>query len=260
MKLDEYWSRTGIGESVSRTGWNLSRIISTAAKWFAYLFFISAAVNVLEFSQLSEAINSIWLWIPNVVAFIVVLAVGAIIADFVGRWMQRELPARGVVGGKFIGLAASGILYAIVLVVATTQLNIGQTVLNSVISALVWGLAAALAIGVGTGLAYGLREAIPSLIRGSTQIQPTLKPGQRVAFDGVAGTIRQAGAFNIVLRDDQGRTLIVPTKNIADRQIVIESGPSPEIQEDKEEMPRPKTAATTGSYTSIYKSRTTGTL
>jgi Conserved TM helix/Mechanosensitive ion channel len=233
MNLDEHWSRTGIGESIARAGWNLSRIISTAAKWFVYLFFISAAVNVLQFSQLSEAINSVWLWIPNVVAFIVVLAVGSVIADFAGRWMQRELPARGVVGGRFIGMAATGILYAIVLVVATTQLKIGEAVLNSVISALVWGLAAALAIGIGVGLAYGLREAIPSLIRGSTQIQPILRPGQRVTFDGLAGTIRQAGAFSIILRDDHGKTLIIPTKSIADRQIVIESGPSPDIEDDK---------------------------
>src|SRR5215212_2830426 len=62
MNLDRYWSRTGIGESVSRAGWNLTRIISVAARWFVYLFFISAAVNVLEFTQLSQAINDVWLW------------------------------------------------------------------------------------------------------------------------------------------------------------------------------------------------------
>src|ERR687889_553693 len=117
--------------------------------------------------------------------------------------IRFKIAARGVVGGKFIGLAATGILYAIVLVVATTQLRIGESILNSAISALVWGLAAALAIGMGIGLAYGLREAIRSLIRGSTRIQPTLRPGQRVSFDGVGGTVRQAGAFSIILKDDQ---------------------------------------------------------
>jgi hypothetical protein len=92
MNLDSYWSRTGIGESVSRAGWNLTRIISVAARWFVYLFFISAAVNVLEFTQLSQAINDVWLWIPNVAAFVIILVIGSLIADFVGKWMQRELP------------------------------------------------------------------------------------------------------------------------------------------------------------------------
>jgi hypothetical protein len=239
MNLDRYWSRTGIGESISRAGWNLTRIISVAARWFVYLFFISAAVNVLEFTQLSQAINNVWLWIPNVAAFIIILVIGSLIADFVGRWMQRELPARGVVGGKAIGLAATGILYAVVLVVATTQLRIGEAVLNSVISALIWGMAAAIAIGVGVGLAYGLRDAIPSLIRGSTQIQPTLKQGQRVTIGGTTtGTIQEAGSFSIILKDDQGKTVVIPTKNILDKEIVIESGPPPAIQEKAAEENR----------------------
>jgi Conserved TM helix/Mechanosensitive ion channel len=232
MNLDRYWSRTGIGESVSRAGWNLTRIISVAARWFVYLFFISAAVNVLEFAQLSQAINDVWLWIPNVVAFIIILVIGALIADFVGRWMQHELPARGVVGGKTIALIATGILYAIVLVVATTQLNIGEAILNSVISALIWGMAAALAVGVGIGLAYGLREAFPAMIRGTTQIQPTLKSGQRVTIGGATtGTVQEAGSFSVILKDDQGKTIVIPTKNILDKEIVIESGPAPATQE-----------------------------
>jgi hypothetical protein len=231
MNLDRYWSRTGIGESVSRAGWNLTRIISVAARWFVYLFFISAAVNVLEFTQLSEAINDVWLWIPNVVAFIIILVIGALIADFVGKWMQRELPARGVVGGKALGLIATGILYAIVLVVATTQLQIGEAILNSVISALIWGMAAAIAVGVGVGLAYGLREAFPAMIRGSTQIQPTLRKGQRVTIGTTKGTIQEAGSFSVILKDDQGRTIVIPTKNIADKEVIIESGPAPATQE-----------------------------
>jgi hypothetical protein len=248
MNLDRYWSRTGIGESVTRAGWNLTRIISVAARWFVYLFFISAAVNVLEFTQLSQAINDVWLWIPNVVAFIIILVIGALIADFVGRWMQRELPARGVVGGKAIALVATGILYAIVLVVATTQLQIGEAILNSVISALIWGMAAAIAIGVGVGLAYGLREAFPAMIRGTTQIQPTLKQGQRVTIGGVTtGTVQEAGSFSVILKNDQGKTIVIPTKNILDKEIVIESGPAPATQEKAVEENR---GAASGSSSS----------
>ncbi len=251
MNIDRYWSRTGIGESVTRAGWNLTRIISVAARWFVYLFFISAAVNVLEFTQLSQAINDVWLWIPNVVAFIIILVIGALIADFVGRWMQRELPTRGVVGGKAIALVATGILYAIVLVVATTQLQIGEAILNSVISALIWGMAAAIAIGVGVGLAYGLREAFPAMIRGTTQIQPTLKQGQRVTIGGVTtGTIQEAGSFSVILKNDQGKTIVIPTKNILDKEIVIESGPAPATQEKAVEENRGAAAGGSSSPSS----------
>lgn len=232
LNLDEYWTKTGIGQTTASSGWNVSRLLSTAVKWFIYLFFIAAAVNVLQFQQVSEAINQVWLWIPNVIAFIVILVVGSLIVDFVGRWLQRELPRRGMVAGKTIGLAATGVLYAIVLTVAVTQLGIGEAVLTSVITALVWGIAAALAIGIGVGLAYGLKDAVPSMIRGSTIIQPAIKKGQLISVDGIVGTVEEVGTFSIILKDKQDRTIVIPTNTLEDKRIVIESGPKPETQED----------------------------
>ena len=232
MNLDEYWNRSGIGQATISSGWNMSRILATAVKWFIYLFFIAAAVNVLQFPQVSEAINDVWLWIPNVIAFIVILVVGSLIVDFVGRWLQRELPRRGMVAGKTIGIAATGVLYAIVLGVAVTQLGIGETILTAVITALVWGIAAAIAIGVGVGLAYGLKDAIPSMIRGSTVIQPAIKAGQKITVDDVTGVVVEVGAFSVILKDPKNRTIVIPTSSLVEKRIVIESGPEPETQED----------------------------
>ncbi|MGI8720034.1 MAG: mechanosensitive ion channel family protein [Nitrososphaeraceae archaeon] len=237
MNFDGTMDNTGLGKAVSRSGWSFARIISTAAKWFIYIFFIIAAVNALQFTQLAQALTSIWLWIPNLVAFIVILVIGSIIAEFVGNWAQKELPARGVPGGKALGLGAKGILYAIVFVVAITQLQIGAGILTMVISALVWGIAGAITIGLGVGLAYGLKDILPSLVQGTSNIGSTLKPGQKIRFEGGAGTIKQAGALQIIMENDKGETVVLPTKSIADKEIIIESGPPPEIPEKKvEEM------------------------
>lgn len=231
LNLDRYWNKSAIGRATSSSGWNMSKIFGTATKWFIYLFFIAAAVNVLQFTQVSQAINNVWLWVPNVVAFLIVLVIGSLLADFVGSYLQRELPKRGIIGAKTIALAMTGILYAIVLTVAVTQLGIGEAILNNVITAMVWGVAAAIAIGFGVGLAYGLREAIPSFIKGNTTIQPTLKKGQKISYKDHAGTVQEVGAFSVILKDEQGRTIVVPTKNLMDDEIIIESGPSPETQE-----------------------------
>ena len=231
LNMEKYWNQSAVGRATSSSGWSMSKIFGTATKWFIYLFFIAAAVNVLQFTQVSTAINNVWLWVPNVIAFLIVLVIGSLLADFVGSYLQRELPKRGIMGGKMIGLAMTGILYAIVLTVAVTQLGIGQTILNNVITALVWGMADALAIGFGVGLAYGLREAIPSYIRGSTTIQPTLKKGQKISYKDHTGTIQEVGAFSVILKDEQGKTIVLPTKNMLEDEIIVESGPSPETQE-----------------------------
>ena len=114
-------------------------------------------------------------------------------------------------------------LYAIVFVTAITQLQIGAGILNMVISALVWGLAGALAIGLGVGLAYGLKDVLPSLVQGSTNIESTLKAGQKIRFDGHSGTIKQAGAFHIIMDNERRNSSTSDEKSIADKEIIIES-------------------------------------
>ena len=149
MKFESTIQKTTLGETVSRSGWSVTKLFSTIASWFIYLFFIVAAVNTLQFTQLSEALSSIWLWIPNLIAFIVILVVGSIIADFVGNWIKKELVQRDVPAGQLISVGVKGILYTIIFVTAITQLQIGDDILNMVITAMVWGLAAAIAIGLG---------------------------------------------------------------------------------------------------------------
>ena len=71
------------------------------------------------------------------------------------------------------------------------------------------------------------------LVQGSTNIESTLKPGQKIRFDGHSDTIEQTGAFHIIMDNDKGETVVLPTKLIADKDIIIESGPQPEIPEKK---------------------------
>lgn len=204
--MEQYWNQSAVGNATSKSGWSMSKIFGTATKWFIYLFFIAAAVNVLQFTQVSQAINNVWLWVPNVIAFLIVLVIGSLLADFVGSYLQRELPKRGIIGGKLIGLAMTGILYAIVLTVAVTQLGIGETILNNVITALVWGMTAALATGFGAG--------------------------QKISYKDHTGIIQEVGAFSLILKEeDEGKTIVLPTKYLMDDEIIIESGPSLETQE-----------------------------
>ena len=68
-----------------------------------------------------------------------------------------------------------------------------------------------------------------------TNVQINPKARQRINFEGRVGRIKQAGAFHIILEDEKGKTVIVPTKHIAEKEIQIESGPEPEIPEKKVE-------------------------
>jgi hypothetical protein len=61
------------------------------------------------------------------------------------------------------------------------------------------------------------------------------------------GTVQEAGSFSIILKDDQGKTIVIPTKNILDKEIVIESGPAPATQEKAVEENRGGSASSSSS-------------
>ena len=79
-----------------------ARLISSTVRWFIYLFFIVAAVNALEFEQLTVALTDLWLWVPNLLAFVLIIIIGLIIVNFVSKWIDQELIQRDVGGSKYI--------------------------------------------------------------------------------------------------------------------------------------------------------------
>ena len=67
----------------------------------------------------------------------------------------------------------------------------------------------------------------------TTNIHSTLKPGQKIRLEKHSGTIKEVGAFQIILENEEGQTVIIPTKSIIDKDIIVESGPAPETPEKK---------------------------
>jgi len=59
------------------------RLISATIRWFVYLFFIVAAVNAMQFEQLTTALTNLWLWVPNLLAFVLIIVIGSIVVNFV---------------------------------------------------------------------------------------------------------------------------------------------------------------------------------
>ncbi|MEK6929571.1 MAG: hypothetical protein AABZ42_02750, partial [Thermoproteota archaeon] len=68
---------------------NSVKLISATIRWFVYLFFIVAAVNALQFEQLSFALTSLWLWVPNLLAFVLIIVIGSIVVNFVSKWVEH---------------------------------------------------------------------------------------------------------------------------------------------------------------------------
>ncbi len=209
-----------------------SNLISATVRWFVYLFFIIAAINALEFEQLSSALTDLWLWVPNLLAFILIVVVGLIVANFVGKWLDQELIKKDLGGSKYVTLGIKVIIYAIIFAIALTQLGIGQEIIPILVSAFSWSLAIGVGAAVAIGLGFALKDIFPAVISSASKQSSVLKVGQRVRIGERTGTITSVELLHVVLANEQNESVVIPTKVLANDTITILGSESGETAKD----------------------------
>jgi hypothetical protein len=143
---------TGIAGFVRQSGseWTVSRVVAEIVKWFIRLVAVQAAASILGMDQISQIINSILLWLPNLVVALAIIVIGALIARFVAGLVRGATSEMGFGNPDLIAGIARYAIIAFAVIAAVDQLGIAETVVNTLFT----GLVAALALAIG--LAFGL--------------------------------------------------------------------------------------------------------
>jgi hypothetical protein len=153
VRFNQVADRAEIDQFLDRAGVRLdpSSVVGKLAYWFLLLIFIGAAFNAFGLTQVNAVINQIIAYLPNVVVALVVLLVGALLAQFAAN-LVRGASGTARVGdpGLLAGLARAAVLTFAVLI-ALDQLNIGETIVNTLFMAVVGMLALAGALAFGLG-------------------------------------------------------------------------------------------------------------
>ena len=198
-----------------------AHLIASTVKWFVYLFFIVAAINALQLAQLTSALTSLWLWIPNVLAFVLIVIIGSVIANYIIKWVNHELVIHHYGGMRYIGVGVKAVIYSIVFAVGLTQIGIGQSVIPTLVSAFSWSIAVALGAAIAVGLGFTLKDILPAAIIGASRQRSLFKVGQTVKIGDVSGVITASEVLHIIVTNEKNESVIIPTKDLMHKQVTI---------------------------------------
>ena len=198
-----------------------AHLIASTVKWFVYLFFIVAAINALQLAQLTSALTSLWLWIPNVLAFVLIVIIGSVIANYIIKWVNHELVIHHYGGMRYIGVGVKAVIYSIVFAVGLTQIGIGQSVIPTLVSAFSWSIAVALGAAIAVGLGFTLKDILPVAIVGASRQRSLFKVGQTVKIGDVSGVITASEVLHIIVTNEKNESVIIPTKDLMQKQVTI---------------------------------------
>lgn len=216
---DENDSSDSLKQATSSKG--SAKLIASAIKWFVFLFFIMAAVNALEFDQLTEALTNLWLWIPNLLAFILIIVIGMLLAKFVGKWVEKEIVEHGYGNPKYFVLVVQIVIYAIIFAIALTQLGIGQQVITILVSAYAWSIAGGIGAALAVGLGFALKEMLPAIVNSQSKKRSVLKIGQKVQIGEERGTVTAVELLHVILANDNNESIVIPTKDLSSKTIRV---------------------------------------
>lgn len=197
------------------------RLIASTIKWFVYLFFVVAAINALQLQQLTTAMTSLWLWIPNLLAFVLIVLIGSIIANYIIKWVNHELMVRHYGGTRYVGVGVKTVIYSIVFAVGLTQIGIGQSVIPTLVSAFSWSIAVAVGAAIAIGLGFTLKDVLPVAIAGASTQRTVFKIGQKVKIGDISGTITAVELLHIIVANEKNESTVIPTKELMNKQVTI---------------------------------------
>ena len=130
-------------------------------KWLIRLVFLVAAANVLGLTQVSELLNDVLLWIPNLIVAAIVLLVAPVLARFVRGLIEVGAGEMGFSNAGLLGRIAEVAIIAFAVIIALNQIGIAANLVNT----LFIGVVAALALAFGLAFGLGGRDVAAELTR-----------------------------------------------------------------------------------------------
>lgn len=165
VRIDDAVDKTIIGDTIKTSGMTTVGFFDVLMRWFVYLIFIMAAINVLDITMLTNFMNKLVLYIPHLIAGIFVLIVGLVLVNVVMNWVGEQLTTREVAFGDLVAPILKALFSLLVIVLALDQMLIDTTIIYTFLVPLAWGLGIGLAIALGISLGWGIKDIVADYMK-----------------------------------------------------------------------------------------------
>jgi len=151
--IDKQVEKAQVSQIVGKI--KLSSIIGEIAKWFIFIAFLSQAVQKLELGILSDLLVKFAIWLPNLVAGILIIIFGLVLVNLVAIKIEEHSEVKGT--RMLVRIIKIFFIIAIV-IMGFEQMQLKTGVVEKVFIELVRALSWAVAIAIGIGFGFGMKD------------------------------------------------------------------------------------------------------
>lgn len=153
LKFDSLSYRMGFSKILEKAGIRSkpTQVLGKFVYWFLLIVFIMLALNALKVEALDTLISQFFLFLPNLVAGLILFFAGYLLSIFLERTILIAAVNAGVQFAKFLARGVQILVLLFSLAIALEQIGIGQSIVTASFTIMFGGIVLALALALGLG-------------------------------------------------------------------------------------------------------------
>jgi hypothetical protein len=214
IRFDSLMEKAGIDKTLQRIGLRqqLNVTIPRIVYFLTLIVLARTASDGLGLTAISGAIGAFFAYLPNIIAALLLLIVGAAVSQFASETVVEAARNSGVDFAPALGKMISGLIMFVVGMMAIGQLQIDTNMVR-IVTSFILG-AGALAFGLAFGL--GTRDVVRNITAGF-YLRKHLLIQETVEIAGQVGVLRSITATHVVLEGASGVEISIANATFLDQ-------------------------------------------
>ncbi|RJQ45453.1 MAG: hypothetical protein C4538_08470 [Nitrospiraceae bacterium] len=171
INIDKFSERSGAVEMMKKSGMkeNVSDLLSKLIGWIVVIFFAGISISALQVPTMDKLLESFLLYIPNIFIASLILLIGYLVGNFLGRTALIACVNAGI---KISGIISRFVKFAVLILsvtMALEQLGIGKETVVIAFAIIFGGVILALAVAFGFGGRDLAKEYLEEKLKGAEE-------------------------------------------------------------------------------------------
>jgi len=164
LRFNDLAQRSGFSDFVRNMGirTDASGFVAGIARWFVRLITLMVAFEALGLTAISQILNQVLLWLPNVAVALLILVIAGLVANALAGVVRGATASTELGNPDLLAGIARGAVLAFGILAAINQLGVAQQLVGT----LFMGVVGALALALGLSFGLGGRDTASEIVRG----------------------------------------------------------------------------------------------
>ena len=164
LKFNQLFEKGGLKGALEKAEIKVdaSGFVGAIFKWILVIAFLTAAVEVLGFSQFALFLSRVLGYLPNVIVAALIFVVAVIVADILEKIVRAAVESTKVGYGQAVGAVVKWSIWVFAILAMLYQLRVAPALIQTLLTGII-GL-----IVIAGGLAFGLggKEIAAEILQG----------------------------------------------------------------------------------------------